>query len=176
MNTATATRMPEQQILVPQGQNYFQIIREYDAPRALVHACYTEPKHMVHFWGPHGGTVPECRIDLRVGGVWRVVMRFADGTEFGYSSVYTELDPPSLIAYRDAPDDWAFGLDGLPPPQLVSTIALEDLGKRTRVTVTVRCPSVEARDENVRRGFTGMVTQGNERLDTYLATLQQARP
>lgn len=130
---------------------------------------------MVHFWGPHGGTVPVCRIDLRVGGVWRVVMRFADGTEFGYSSVYTKIDPPSLIAWRDVPDDWTFGLDGLPPATLISTMELEDLGKRTRATVTVRFPSTEERDEAIRRGFTGMVTQGNERLATYLATLDDRR-
>ena len=174
MNTTAAARAGEdsdQQIIVPPGAKHFEIVRVFNAPRDLVFECYTQPKHMVHFWGPHGGTVPECRIDLRVGGVWRVVMRFADGKEFGYSSVYTKIDPPALIAYRDAPDDWQSGLDGLPPAQLISTIALEDLGTRTRVTVTVRCPSVEARDENVRRGFTGMVTQGNERLDAYLATL-----
>lgn len=173
MQPAAAKRqaMNEQQILVPAGQNHFQIIREFAAPRALVYECYTEPKHMVHFWGPHGGTVPVCRIDLRVGGVWRVVMRFPDGTEYGYSSVYTEIVAPATIAYRDAPDDWKFGLDGLPPAELVSSIELDDLGARTRVTVTVHCPSVAARDENVRRGFTGMVTQGNERLEAYLKTL-----
>jgi uncharacterized protein YndB with AHSA1/START domain len=167
--------MSEQQILVPAGQNHFQIIREFEAPRALVYQCYTEPKHMVHFWGPHGGTVPVCAIDLRVGGVWRVVMRFPDGTEYGYSSVYNEIVPPERIAYRDAPDDWKFGLDGLPPAELVSSIELEDLGARTRVTVTVRCTSVAARDETVRRGFTGMVTQGNERLAAYLVTLNRAK-
>lgn len=162
----------EQRILVPENEAWFQIVRDFDAPRALVYACYTEPRHMVHFWGPHGGTVPVCELDLGVGGVWRVVMRFADGSEYGYASVYTEIVPPSLIAYRDAPNDWAGGLDGLPPPELVSAIELEDLGRRTRVTVTVRCPSVAARDETVRRGFTGMVTQGNERLAAYLTEIQ----
>src|SRR5664279_162572 len=128
--------MSEQQILVLPGEKYFQIIREYDAPRALVFECYTQPKHMVHFWGPHGGTVPLCEIDLRVGGVWRVVMRFADSTEFGYSSVYTKIDPISLIAWRDAPDEWKGGLDGLPPPTLISSMELEDIGGRTRAIVT----------------------------------------
>jgi uncharacterized protein YndB with AHSA1/START domain len=102
-------------------------------------------------------------------------MRFPDGTEYGYSSVYTEIVPPERIAYRDAPDDWKFGLNGLPPAALGSSIELEDLGARTRVTVTVRCTSVAARDENIRRGFTGMVTQGNERLEAYLATLDSIK-
>lgn len=167
--------MPESQVLVPEGQNYFQIVREFAAPRALVFRCYTDPVHMVHFWGPHGSTTPVCRIDLRPGGVWRVVMRFASGSEYGYSSVYLEIVPPERIVYRDAPDDWTFGLDSLPPAQLVSTIALAEQGNRTIVTVTVRYASVQARDEHVKRGFTGMVTQGNDRLADYLKTLDLAQ-
>ena len=172
MDAARKADTAAQQILVPENEAYFQIVRAFDAPRALVYACYTQPEHMKHFWGPHGGTVPLCEIDLRVGGVWRVVMRFPDGSEFGYTSVYTEIVEPALIAYRDAPNDWAGGLEGLPPPELVSSIELEDLGSRTGVTVTVRCANVAARDETVRRGFTGMVTQGNERLAAYLNEIQ----
>jgi hypothetical protein len=43
------------------------------------------------------------------------------------------------------------------------------------VLVTVRCPSVEARDENVRRGFAGMVGVGNDRLTEYLTTIDMAK-
>jgi uncharacterized protein YndB with AHSA1/START domain len=164
---------PDQRVLMPAGERQFQVIREFNAPRALVFDCYTQPKHMVHFWGPHGGTVPECRIDLRVGGVWRVVMRFANGSEYGYSSVYTNIEAPKRLDWRDAPDDWQFGLEGLPPAELVSSIELDDLGgNRTRMTTTVRFLTVEARDQAVRQGFIGMVTQGGERLVAYLASGQ----
>jgi uncharacterized protein YndB with AHSA1/START domain len=176
MNAATAARkaqVPEQQMVVPDGEKHFQVIRAFAAPRELVFACYTQPEHMVHFWGPHGGTVPECRIDLRVGGVWRVVMRFKDGGVYGYSSVYTKIVAPSHLGWRDAPDDWKGGLDGLPAAELVSSMDLDDLGDgRTRMTLTVRFPDTAARDEAIRRGFTGMVTQGNERLEAYLARVQ----
>ncbi len=166
---------PAQEIIVPPGARHFEVARTFDAPRALVFDCYTQPKHMVHFWGPHGGTVPECRIDLRVGGVWRVVMRFADGSEYGYSSVYTRIEAPSFLGWRDAPDDWKGGLDGLPEPEIISSMELADLGgNRTRMTLTVRFVSTDARDEAIRRGFTGMVTQGNERLEAYLKQAQAA--
>jgi uncharacterized protein YndB with AHSA1/START domain len=173
MNTAArAGATSYQQITVPPDAKHFEITRTFKAPLDLVFACYTRPEHMVHFWGPHGGTVPECHIDLRVGGVWRVVMRFANGREYGYSSVYTKIDAPRHLAWRDAPDDWKFGLDGLPPVEMVSTMDLEDAGAgRTRMALTVLFLSTEARDEAIRRGFTGMVTQGNERLEAYLATL-----
>jgi hypothetical protein len=78
-----------------------------------------------------------------------------------------------LIGWRDAPDEWKGGLDGLPPATLISSMELQELApNRTRATVTVRCPSVEDRDEQVRRGFTNMVTQGNERFAAYLAEIQ----
>ncbi len=41
----------------------------------------------------------------------------------------------------------------------------------TKVTAFIRCASVAARDETVRRGFSGMVSIGNDRLAEYLEAL-----
>jgi uncharacterized protein YndB with AHSA1/START domain len=112
-------------------------------------------------------------MDVRVGGVWRIDWKFADGSGFGYSSVYLEIVPDERLHYRDAPDDWVFGLDGLPEVELITTIALAEVAGLTTVTVKVVCPSVAARDENVKRGFTGMVSLGHDRLAEYLETLDQ---
>lgn len=160
--------MSTSSVMTPTDDPVLIITRTFDAPRALVYKCYTDPVHMVHFWGPHGSSTPVCDIDLRPGGLWRTVMRFANGGEYGYSSVYLEIAPPERIVYRDAPDDWEGGLEGLPPVQIHSTISLGDENGKTNVTVTVRFNSVEARDENVKRGFAGMVTQSNDRLAEYL--------
>ena len=130
---------------------------------------------MAHFWGPRGSTLRVCRIDLRVGGVWRVEWAFADGTGWGYSSGYLEIVPDERLHYRDAPHEWTFGLDGLPPPELVSTISLAGDDRHTTVVVKVVCTSVATRDETVKRGFTGMVGVGNDRLAEYLDTLHQAQ-
>ena len=159
-------------VTAPPGENWFTIERSFEAPRRLVYRCYTEPQHMARFWGPRDSTAT-CRIDLRVGGVWRIDWKFADGSGFGYSSVYLEIVPNERLQYRDAPSDWVFGLDGLPPVELLSTIALSGDGATTTVTVKVVCISVAARDENVQRGFTGMVSVGHDRLAEYLATLDQ---
>jgi hypothetical protein len=34
------------------------IVRVFDAPRELVFACMTDPKHLTHFWGPTGVITP----------------------------------------------------------------------------------------------------------------------
>ena len=158
----------------PDEEPVILITRVLDAPRTLVWRCYTEPKHMVHFWGPHGSTTPVCDIDLRPGGIWRTVMRFGTGNEYGYTSVYLEIAPPERIVYRDVPDDWA-GIGELPPWQIHSTLAFSDEGDTTGLSVTVRFRGLAERDDAVKRGFAGMVIQGNERLADYLKTLDPAQ-
>lgn len=161
-------------VLTPADAPLLVITRTFDAPRPLVYKCYTEPVHMVHFWGPHGSTTPVCQVDLRPGGMWRTVMRFADGSEYGYSSIFLEIVPRERLVYRDAPEGWDGGLDGLPPVQIHSMIALADAPDgRTLVTVTVRFNSLAERDDSVERGFAGMVTTSSDRLERYLETLDQ---
>lgn len=166
--------MGENVVHAPPGENYFTISRSFDAPRRLVYKCYTEPQHMSQFWGPRDVARIECKIDLRVGGVWTVRWYYPDGRSWSYASVYLGIAPDTELHYRDAPDDWVFGLDGLPPLELDSTITLSDHGRGTNVLVTVRCVSVAARDETVARGFSGMVSTGNDRLAEYLNTIDLA--
>ena len=162
--------MSQNRVTVPPGADHFTIERSFDAPRPLVWRCYTEPQHLARFWGPRDATT-RASIDLRVGGLWRVDWTYAGGGGYGYTSIYLELIEPIRIHYRDAPDNWPGGLDGLPPAQLVTTITLAESGAVTTVTAHVRAASVTARDEAVANGFTGMVSTGNDRLAEYLATL-----
>lgn len=146
------------------------IERTVAAPRELVWRCYTDPVHMVHFWGPQGSTTPVCDVDLRVGGAWRTVMRFASGNEYGYTSVYLEIDPPKRLVWRDAPEGVRSG-EPLPPVKIHTTMELDDLGNRTGVRITVRFNSTAERDEAVRHGFTRVITDSAERFDAYVKTL-----
>lgn len=157
-------------VTVPTGADHFSIERSFDAPRRLVWTCYTEPQHLARFWGPRDATT-KATIDLRVGGVWRTDWTYENGGQYSYSSVYLELVEPERIHYRDAPVDWAGGLDGLPPAELVTTIKLTEQAGRTTVLAHVKAASVELRDQTVARGFAGMVSTGNDRLAEYLETL-----
>ena len=44
------------------------LTRIIEAPRALVWAAWTEPRHMAKWWGPHHFTNPVCEMDVRAGG------------------------------------------------------------------------------------------------------------
>lgn len=43
--------------------------RLLDAPRKLVFAAWTDPKHLAQWWGPNGFTTTTHAFDFRPGGV-----------------------------------------------------------------------------------------------------------
>lgn len=157
-------------VTTPANDPVIVITRSFAAPRALVWRCYTDPVHLVHFWGPKGASNPVSEVDLRVGGAWRQVMRFASGNEYGYTSAYLEITPPERIVWRDAPNGYRMG-DALPPASMVTEMTFLEKAGRTTITVTVRFTSLLARDEAVTQGFARTVLEGSDKLDTYLETL-----
>lgn len=162
--------MSQNVVTVPPGADYFTIERMFEAPRLLVWKCYTEPQHLARFWGPRDART-SATVDLRVGGLWRTTWTYESGTTYSYSSVYLDLLQPERIHYRDAPNDWPGGLDGLPPAELISTITLTESEGGTQVLAHIKASSIALREQTVARGFTGMVSVGNDRLSEYLATL-----
>ena len=53
-----------------------------------------------------GWETPEAEVDLRVGGAVRVVMRDPEkDAEYGGGGLYTEIDPPSRLAFTWLWDD-----------------------------------------------------------------------
>jgi uncharacterized protein YndB with AHSA1/START domain len=162
--------MSKDVVTVPPGADYFTIERVMAAPPGLVWKCYTQPHHLARFWGPRDANTV-ATVDLRVGGVWRTRWIYENGSAYSYSSVYLELAEPERIHFRDAPADWTGGLDGLPPAELISTITLTEADGHTKVHVHVLAASAALRDETVARGFAGMVSMGNDRLEEYLAIL-----
>lgn len=161
-------------VTTPADDPVILIERRFDAPRPLVWRCYTEPRHMAHFWGPRDAKTTTT-LDLRVGGLWVTRWAYDHGDTYSYTSVYLAIVPVERIVYRDAPEGWPGGLDGLPPLTLHSTIALGEDDGRTRLTVTVRCTSIAERDLAVARGFALMVGTGNDRLEEYMRTLDPAQ-
>lgn len=74
------------------------ITRIFDAPRELVFKVWTDPKHVVNWWGPHGFTAPFVKIDFRVGGSFHYCMRSPEGKDYWNKGVYREIVVPERIA------------------------------------------------------------------------------
>ena len=140
--------------------------RVFDAPRELVFAVWTDPKHLAHWWGPDGFTTTTSAFDLRPGGVWRFVMHGPDGQDYQNRVTFDEIVRPERLVYHHG------GGDDVEPVQFRTTVTFEDLGGRTRVTLRGVFPSLAERNRVIKEygADTGLV-QTLTRLGAHLATL-----
>jgi uncharacterized protein YndB with AHSA1/START domain len=143
-----------------------RLTRLFDAPRHLVFEAMTRPEHVKRWWGQlgEGYSVPVCEIDLRVGGRWRFVNRHPKG-EAAFHGEYQEIAPPSRLVFTEIFEEF---------PDVVSVVTTEftDEGGRTRMTATVRYPSLEVRDMVVASGMARGAGISYDRLEDLVAELQ----
>lgn len=118
------------------------ITREFAAPRELLWEAMTNPKHVVNWWGPVGFTTTIEKMDFRVGGTWKHVMRGPDGTEYPNQSVFKEIVKPEKIVYSHGGRR-----KGGPGVSFISTWSFEELGKnKSRVSIRMVFPNTAKRD------------------------------
>src|SRR5271168_3684481 len=140
--------------------------RVFDAPRELVFAVWSDPAHPAQWWGPNGFTTTTNSFDMRAGGVWRFVMHGPDGRDYQNRITFDEVVPPERIVYRHG------GGDDVEPVQFRTTVAFEDLGKRTRIVMRMDFPSAAERDRVIREyGADKGLVQTLGRLAEHVAAL-----
>lgn len=115
-----------------QAQQELVIVRTFDAPRALVFKAWTEPQHLVRWWGPAGFTTPVCEMDPRPGGGYRFSMRSPEGIDHWWYGVCREIVEPERIV-------WTCILDGGDGKRISSqtllTVILEEQEGGTKLTL-----------------------------------------
>jgi uncharacterized protein YndB with AHSA1/START domain len=152
--------------LSPQSDREIVISRVFDAPRELVWRAFTDPKHVVNWWGPLGFTTTIEAMDVRVGGVWKHVMHGPDGANYPSESVFREVVKPERLVYEHGGRK-----EGGPSVNIVFTWMFDDLGSgKTRVTVRQLYATSADRDRIVREfGAIEGANQTLGRLAEYLA-------
>jgi uncharacterized protein YndB with AHSA1/START domain len=154
-------------VRLPADQPVILLDRLVDAPRKLVWRMYADPAHLVAFWGPHGSTTTISDFDFRVGGAWRMVIRFPAGFNVPMDSLFEEIVEPERIVFRDLPADLA--AVPLPHANMRVEIGFDAVGEQTRLTVRVRFPGLADRDAAAAHGFTQPILDSFERLAALLA-------
>lgn len=158
---------PESFTITTPSDRELEIHRDLDAPRDLVFDAFTKPE-LVRRWllGPDGWTMPVCDIDLRVGGTYRYVWRKESaGMQMGLSGVFREVvRPERLVATEKFDDAWY-------PGEALNTTVFDEKAGVTRVRLTVRYESKEARDTASRSGMEHGMIAGYNRLEELLASL-----
>jgi uncharacterized protein YndB with AHSA1/START domain len=133
--------------------------RVVDAPRARVFRAWTDPAHLVRWWGPKGFTNTFHEFDLRPGGTWRFVMRAPNGAEFQNTSVFVEIVAPEGIVFRHES-----------PPEFQVTATFAEQAGKTRISFQMLFESADA-CEKVRSFAPEANEQNFDRLEAELTRM-----
>ncbi|HEY6062341.1 MAG TPA: SRPBCC family protein [Chitinophagaceae bacterium] len=142
------------------------ITKLLNAPRELVFEVYTDPKHLVHWWGPDGFTLTNHEMNVKAGGIWRFMMHGPDGRDYPNKIVFIEVAKPERLVYKHAGDD------DTEPVSFHVTITFEKQGNKTKLIMHSVFESV-AELERVNREY-GAIEGGKQhlnRLGEYLSNL-----
>ncbi len=133
------------------------ISRVLNAPRELVFKAWTDPHHVVSWWGPRGFTTTVYEMEVKPGGRWRHVMHGPDGVDYPNLIVYSEIAAPERLVYMHGS-----GADDDPGFEVTVTFA-EAPGNRTSLTMCMVFPTAEARNFVVEKH--NAIEGGNQTLD-----------
>lgn len=117
----------------------FVISHLFDAPRELLWAAFTEADRLTQWWGPKGFGCEVIELNPRPGGLFRYVLRSAEGTEMCGRLLFREVDAPRRIVQEVAFCDAAGNLTRHPfspewPLRMHSTTTFEEKDGGTLLT------------------------------------------
>ncbi len=91
-------------------------------------AAWTTPDQLRKWWGPPGGHCVDAWADVRVGGAYRLDNRTADDELVTIFGTFTEVSPPTTIAYT-----WR--VDPGPPHRELVTVSFTPCDGGTSVMI-----------------------------------------
>jgi uncharacterized protein YndB with AHSA1/START domain len=148
------------------GENELLFTRFFKAPPEHVFRAQTEPQ-LIKRWllGPPGWTMPECTVDLRVGGRLRYVWAHEDGRSMGMGGVFREINAPGKLVHTELFDeDWTGG-------ETLCATTLTPQAGGTLYALNIRCSTREARAKVLAIGATKGLQASYDVLDQLLADL-----
>jgi uncharacterized protein YndB with AHSA1/START domain len=141
------------------------IVREFQAPRVLLFAAWTNPEHVKRWYPCSTLTMTLCEMDVRVGGKWRWVQRsVADSKDHVLSGEYREVVRPSRLVFTQR-------YEPMPGSDHVVTLTFEESDGMTTMTEHFLHPSRENRDGHLKSGIETGLRETFARLDELLASM-----
>ena len=149
------------------------LTREFDYPRDLVWTAWTEPEHIAQWFGPEGFSTRVKEYDFKSGGRFSYVMIGPDGKEYPGTSVFKEITPKDRIVATDDFGDGYKETNADDPSGMIVTETFEDLGRRTKVTISIDHASAEDKRKHEEMGVVAGWGSTLDKLEKHLAGLKQ---
>jgi uncharacterized protein YndB with AHSA1/START domain len=102
----------------------------FEAPRSLVFKVWTDPEHLVRWYGPRGFSLPACKLDLRPGGAWRSCMLSPEGREYWVRGTFREIVEPERLVFTYAHEN-----EGAFDHETLVTVTFEECAGKTKLTL-----------------------------------------
>ena len=148
--------------------------RIYDSSPEVVWDAWTNPEMLKQWWGPDNVIIPECEVDLHVGGKFYIVMEAGEamgpykGTQWPMLAEFTVVEPNSQLSYTA--QAWTEGQKEETTIDQTTEIWLTEEQGKTKVTVKATIhktgPGATMAVQGMQAGF----TQQLEKLNTFLTT------
>ncbi len=142
--------------------------RTLAVPRQLIWDCWTDARHIPHFFVPRPHRVTACDIDLRVGGRFNTTFD-VDGQVMENKGVWLDLVPGERFAFTDG---YSEGWKPAPDPFLTAILLLSDAPEGgTTYTAIARHRSAEQAETHKAMGFYDGWGTVAQQLEDYARTL-----
>lgn len=151
--------------------------RTYAAPIETVWEAWTDASKLREWWGPENTTVPECEIDLRVGGTIRVVMEAGEGmgkyqgTRWPMVGTFTLIEDNSRLVYEAR--SWTEGDEDTTTIVHTNHLTLTEDGEETVVELRISISEIGSKAKMAAFGMKWGYKQQLDKLDVYLTGVEQ---
>lgn len=149
------------------------IVRTVNATPERVWQAWTDPKELKEWWGPNDVTIPECEVDLGVGGKFYIVMEAGEGmgpykgTKWPMQAEFTAVEPKAKLAYTA--QAWTEGMKEETTIDQTTEITFTEEDGKTKIEVKAAIhkagPKAAMAAEGMEHGF----NQQLDKLGKYLA-------
>ena len=148
--------------------------RTYDASPETVWQAWTNPDMIKKWWGPNNVTIPECEVDLRVGGKIYIVMEAGEamgtykGTKWPMLGKFTTVEAYSQLSYTAKA--WTEGQNEETTIDQTTELTLAEENGKTKLKIRAAIyktgPGAGMAVQGMQHGFTQQLDKLNDFLTT----------
>jgi uncharacterized protein YndB with AHSA1/START domain len=149
-----------------------RVSRVFSAPRETVFRAWSSADHIKRWFCPDGYSVPEAKVEMRVGGAFEVCMRSPEGVDHWTRGTFTEVAAPERLAIDHHVID---PCGGGPLFSALTEVAFIDNGGDRTLMEVVQTYSVAgaAQAEQMLRGAPEGWRQTLDKLEAEVARMQE---
>ena len=146
--------------------------RIYNVPVSRVWQAWTDPEMLKEWWGPNDVDIPECEVDLRVGGRFYIVMQAGEamgpykGTRWPMVAKYTLIENNSKLEYEAK--GWTESQEESTQIDQVTKLQLSDDNGKTKLKLTATIIKLGSDAQMAAEGMKAGFSQQLDKLDKLL--------